>query len=63
MLPVIHPFFSMNWRMGSCTDCTQRCDLKKTGGLEACNECVLQIFKSCQLPVIALSPDTSHEAV
>ena len=63
MFPLNQVFDSMNWMMGFWTYWTQKGDLEKTEFFKAFNESVLQNFKSYQLPVIALSPDTSHEAV
>lgn len=63
MFPLNQVFDSMNWMMGFWTYWTQKGDLGKTEFFRAFNESVLQNFKSYQLPVIALSPDTSHEAV
>lgn len=63
MFPLNQVFDSMNWMMGFWTYWTQKGDLEKTELFRAFNESVLQNFKSYQLPVIALSPDTSHEAV
>jgi len=63
MFPLNQVFDSMNWMMGFWTFWTQKGDLQKTDFFKAFNENVLQNFKSYQLPVIALSPDTSHEAV
>ena len=63
MFPLNQVFESMNWMMGFWTYWTQKGDLEKTEFFRAFNESVLQNFKSYQLPVIALSPDTSHEAV
>lgn len=63
MFPLNQVFDSMNWMMGFWTYWTQKGELEKTEFFKAFNESVLQNFKSYQLPVIALSPDTSHEAV
>lgn len=63
MFPLNQVFDSMNWMMGFWTYWTQKGDLEKTEFFKAFNESVLQNFKSYQLPVIALSPNTSHEAV
>ncbi len=63
MFPLNQVFESMNWMMGFWTYWTQKGDLEKTEFFKAFNESVLQNFKSYQLPVIALSPNTSHEAV
>jgi hypothetical protein len=63
MFPLNQVFDSMNWMMGFWTYWTQKGDLEKTEFFKSFNESVLQNFKSYQLPVIALSPDTSHEAV
>lgn len=63
MFPLNQVFDSMGWMMGFWTYWTQKGDLQKTEFFKAFNESVLQNFKSYQLPVIALSPDTSHEAV
>ena len=63
MFPLNQVFDSMNWMMGFWTYWTQKGDLEKTEFFKAFNESILQNFKSYQLPVIALSPNTSHEAV
>jgi len=63
MFPLNQVFDSMNWMMGFWTYWTQQGDLEKTEFFKEFNESVLQNFKSYQLPVIALGPDTSHEAV
>lgn len=63
MFPLNQVFDSMNWMMGFWSYWTQKGELEKTEFFKAFNENVLQNFKSYQLPVIALGPDTSHEAV
>lgn len=63
MFPMNQVFESMNWMMGFWTYWTQKGDPEKTELFKAFNEGVLQSFKAYQLPVIALGPDTSHEAV
>jgi hypothetical protein len=63
MFPLNQVFDSMNWMMGFWTYWTQRGELEKTEFFKSFNEDILQNFKSYQLPVIALGPDTSHEAV
>ncbi len=63
MFPLNQVFDSMSWMMGFWTYWTQKGDLQKTELFKTFSEHVLQNFKSYQLPVIALGPETSHEAV
>lgn len=63
MFPLNQVFDSMSWMMGFWTYWTQKGDLQKTELFKTFSENVLQNFKSYQLPVIALGPETSHEAV
>jgi hypothetical protein len=63
MFPLNRVMDSMEWMMGYWSHWTQRGDLAKTELFKQFNEEILQNFKTYQVPVIALSPDTSHEAV
>lgn len=63
MFPLNRVMDSMEWMMGFWSHWTQRGDLAKTELFKQFNEEILQNFKTYQVPVIALSPETSHEAV
>lgn len=63
MFPLNQVFRLDNWMMGFWTYWSQKGDLSKTQLFARFKDEVLENFKKYQVPVISLSPDTSHEAV